>query len=63
MQVHLLSIIAQLQGFFTSLDPAYLDFAKIVVGCVGWIGGLVLFMWWKEKNKKQEPAMLNINQD
>jgi hypothetical protein len=63
MQILLLFVLGQVQGFFASMDPAYLDFVKIIAGCVGWIGGLILYMWWKEKNKVQEPAMVRIAQN
>lgn len=45
------SLFMQVQQFFTAMDPAYLDLIKIFTGCIGWIGGLTLFVWWKERHK------------
>jgi len=39
--------------FFTHIDSAYLEFLKIITGSLGWVGGLTLFMWMKERNKKR----------
>jgi hypothetical protein len=36
---------------FKDLNPAYLDLAKILVGTVGWIGSLTLYMWIREQRK------------
>ena len=35
----------------SAIDPAYIDILKIFAGSVGWIGGLTLFMWIREKQK------------
>ena len=45
-------LIASLVYQFQDMNPAYLELVKIFVGSIGWIGGLTLFMWWREKNKK-----------
>ena len=43
-----------LQNFFSSLtDSPYLDMIKMFVGCIGWIGSLVLFVKWNEKRKNR----------
>ena len=36
---------------FSAIDPAYLDILKIFAGSIGWIGGLTLFVWIREKQK------------
>jgi hypothetical protein len=33
-------------------SPAYMDILKLIVGSFMWIGGLVGYMWWREKNLK-----------
>ncbi|MBS1666918.1 MAG: hypothetical protein JST58_06020 [Bacteroidetes bacterium] len=55
------SVIAQLQFYFATVDPAYLEFFKIFAGCTSWIGGLILYMWWKEKNKPHETSLLALS--
>ena len=34
------------------MDPAYMDIVKIFAGSIGWIGGLTLYMWVREKKKE-----------
>jgi len=33
-------------------SPAYLDILKVLVGSTAWIGGLVGYMYWREKKMK-----------
>ena len=44
-------------NLFVNMDPAYLDLVKIFAGCIGWIGGLSLFMWVRERKKEAERAL------
>lgn len=37
-------------------NPAYLDILKVVVGSITWIGGLVGYVYWREKNLKAAAA-------
>jgi hypothetical protein len=46
--------LASMMSNIHEINPAYLDLAKIIVGSVGWIGGLTLFMWFREKRKMIE---------
>jgi hypothetical protein len=50
------SLLVKIQDFFTHLDGPYIDLFKILAGCIGWIGGLTLFMWWKEKKQQTAKA-------
>ena len=61
MYIFLVSVFAQLSSLISNLDPAYFDILKIFAGCIGWIGGLTLFVWWKEKKKKCMPLPLIID--
>jgi hypothetical protein len=54
MHTLVISYIHFLDSFFT-IDPAYMDFFKIFAGSIGWIGGLTLFMWVREKQKNSLP--------
>ncbi|HTS43106.1 MAG TPA: hypothetical protein VMH01_01815 [Puia sp.] len=54
-------IFGQIQHFIASIDPAYMDLFKIFAGTIGWIGSLVLFMWWKEKRKNSSPEKITKN--
>ena len=47
----MISYFIQLRQLITGMDPAYLDIVKIFAGSIGWIGGLTLFMWIREKKK------------
>ena len=46
-------IASYIFNFFSNMDGAYMDIFKIFAGSIGWIGGLALFMWIKDKNKKK----------
>jgi len=37
-------------------NPAYMDLIKVLVGSVTWIGGLLGYMYWREKNLKAAAA-------
>jgi len=37
-------------------NPAYLDLIKVLVGSVTWIGGLLGYMYWRERNLKAAAA-------
>jgi hypothetical protein len=51
----LLSVnFASMMGHLT--NPAYMDIIKIFAGSILWIGGLTLFMWWRERNKPSARA-------
>jgi hypothetical protein len=39
-------------NFFVNMDPGYLDLVKIFAGCTGWIGGLTMYMWLRERKKE-----------
>ncbi|HTQ66266.1 MAG TPA: hypothetical protein VMI12_15820 [Puia sp.] len=41
----------QIQHYFAMMDQSYLDILKIFIGSIGWIGGLTLYMWRREKKK------------
>jgi hypothetical protein len=48
-------LISTLISFINSLpadNPAYLDILKLVVGSIGWIGGLGIYMYWRERKLK-----------
>jgi hypothetical protein len=47
----LIEFLSSVKYLTANLDPAYLDIIKIFAGSTGWIGGLTLFMWFKEKRK------------
>ncbi len=49
--VLLIEFLSSARYLITNMDPAYVDLMKIFAGSVGWIGGLTLFMWFKEKRK------------
>lgn len=49
--VLLTPMLSQLQHFFSNIPPGYLDIIKIFAGSIGWVGGLTLFMWMREKRK------------
>ncbi len=51
MSLSLLISFIHFWHYFSAIDPAYLDFVKIFAGTIGWIGGLTLFMWIREKQK------------
>ena len=49
------SLLSEIQHFFSNIgNSPYLDFIKMFIGCVAWIGGLVLFVKWNEKKKTKE---------
>jgi hypothetical protein len=49
------SFFPALLNFFSNLAASpYLDMIKMFVGCVGWIGSLVLFVKWNEKRKNKK---------
>jgi hypothetical protein len=33
-------------------NPAYMDLVKVVVGSISWIGGLLGYLYYREKNLK-----------
>ncbi len=39
------------------MNPVYLDLIKMFAGCIGWIGGLTLFMYMREKKKAATVAI------
>jgi hypothetical protein len=41
----------QVLHFFSSMDPAYMDILKIFAGSIGWVGGLTIYMWLREKRR------------
>ena len=49
----------QAEHFFTSMDPAYIDILKIFAGSIGWVGGLTIYMWLREK--RRNPAFQTID--
>jgi NADH:ubiquinone oxidoreductase subunit 6 (subunit J) len=49
--IMLITFFARIQTFIYSIDPSFLDIVKIFAGSIGWIGGLTLFMWRREKQK------------
>jgi len=54
-----LTLLSYIVEFFSHMDGAYLDIVKIFAGSISWIGGLALFMWWKDMRKnKLVPAAL-----
>ena len=56
---YIVSLFLQVRDFFLTMDPAYLNLVKIFAGCFGWIGGLFLFIWTREKRKIHQLALLN----
>ena len=51
----------QVQHFFSSMDPAYMDILKIFAGSIGWIGGLTIYMWLKEKRRNPSFQTIESN--
>jgi len=48
------SILSQLENLLNSIAGSpYIDMIKMFVGCTAWIGGLVLFIRWKDKRKQK----------
>jgi hypothetical protein len=45
-------------SLFMNIDPAYLDLVKIFAGSIGWIGGLTMFMWIRERRREAERALV-----
>jgi hypothetical protein len=54
-------LFMQVVQFFSTLDPAFWEVLKIFAGSIGWIGGLVLFMWWKEKRRNTSFQLIERN--
>lgn len=54
----IVSYFLSIRDFYYTIDPAYMDIVKILAGSIGWIGGLTLFMWIREK-KKEAARMLS----
>ncbi len=48
----LLTILDSSQHLYSGLNPAFVEILKIVTVSVGWIGGLTLFLLWKEKHNR-----------
>jgi hypothetical protein len=57
ISVYLVYFFVKVLSFFVNMDPAYLDLVKIFAGSIGWIGGLTMFMWIREKKKEAERAL------
>ena len=49
--IDLSSTLLAFERLFAGMNPAYADLVKIFVGTFGWIGGLTLFMWLRDKHK------------
>ena len=48
---------AKVLNLFINMDPAYMDLIKIFAGSIGWVGGLTLFMWFRERKRETERAL------
>jgi len=46
------TFLTQLVHYFNNLSPVTLEIIKVVTISFGWIGGLALFMWLKDKRNK-----------
>jgi|GEM_PF-5746350 hypothetical protein len=49
---YLASFIVEIKQLNQSADPAYLDVVKMVVGITGWVGGLTLYMWIRDRRRR-----------
>jgi len=54
----LISLFIQIRDLVLNMDPAYMDLFKIFAGSIGWIGGLTLYMWIREKRKQAKLVYL-----
>jgi len=52
------SILLQIQ-ILAELNPVLTEVVKMLSVSIGWIGGLVIFMWWREKNRKHAPVYIS----
>ena len=59
--VILASFFSELRYAFATIDPVYMDIIKIFAGSIGWIGGLTLFMLWKDKHKHTVTELVERN--
>jgi hypothetical protein len=48
----IVSYYISIRDFYFTIDPAYMDIVKIFAGSIGWVGGLALYMWIREKKKE-----------
>ncbi len=48
----IVSNFLSIRDFYFTIDPAYMDIVKIFAGSIGWVGGLTLYMWIREKKKE-----------
>jgi hypothetical protein len=51
--IDLAFLFANTLRFFSDMNPACADILRIFVGTTGWIGGLALFMWLRDKKKNK----------
>jgi len=49
--IDMASLITITQRFFSDMSPGVADLLRIFIGTTGWIGGLALFMWLRDKRK------------
>jgi len=59
----LVHFFGQIHDFFSGLDPAFLDLAKMLLGSMAWIGGFVVFVRLKEKNRKIRVSVIRLEKN
>ena len=60
MQAYILYLIISFVMNLPKDNPAVLDIVKVFVGSIAWIGGLVLFLYLRERKlKKLKVAVAN----
>ncbi len=51
----------QVARFFSTMDSGYLDILKILAGSIGWVGGLTMIMYFREKRKNPSFHLIEKN--
>jgi hypothetical protein len=52
----LIPLLTSVKTLMSDISPTTVTILQILAGSIGWIGGLTLFVWWKEKKKLAQVA-------